>query len=280
MARDIQTIIDEMDAAQTSETNLASLNSTSKTAIYTLWKSITATVINYVEQLWDIFKTDLETIVNTAPVGSDSWLSNEILKFQYSATVPQVLEIIDYSAQYPTTDTTLQIISRVSVTTLTNKIVSVKVATSEPPVALSGLQLTSLEGYIEKKQNAGIQVITNSYSSDKFFLKATINYDGQYAAVISANVIAAIELYFSELPFDGIIKILRLEDYIQNVAGVTDIIIDDAAIRPDTVAFGSKTYLIQTKTLINPTYPTYAGYVEQETTAGQTFADQLTFTAS
>jgi hypothetical protein len=37
--------------------------------------------------------------------------------------------------------------------------------------------------------------------------------------------------------------------------------------------------LKQANTDIIPVYPTFAGYVVEETTSGETFADQLTFVA-
>ena len=49
MARSIETIQKTMDDKQATLPDLATLNSPSQTAIYTLWKFITSTVINYLE---------------------------------------------------------------------------------------------------------------------------------------------------------------------------------------------------------------------------------------
>jgi len=279
MARDISTIITEMDDAQASETSLSSLNSTSQTAIYTLWKSITATVINYLEQLWDIFKVEIETTISKSAIGSGAWLTAQIKKFQYSATVPQVITLVDFAPSYITVDSTLQIITRSSVKTMANKTISVKVAKSEPPVALSALEISSLKGYLNDIGFAGTKTYTYSYTSDKFYLKANIYYNGQYASVISATVIAAIANYFANIPFDGTVKLLTLEDYIQAVPGVTDILLIDAGIRADTTAPASRTYMVSSETVNYPTYPTFAGYVVGETNAGETLADTLIFVA-
>jgi hypothetical protein len=277
MARSIETIISEMDVAQASEASLSTLNSPSQTAIYTLWKSITSTVINYLEQLWDIYKIDIETVISNGAIGSAGWLQQQILKFQYSTITPQIVTLVNFSPSYPIVDTTLRLISRSSVKTMANKTISVKVAKSEPPVALSVLELNSLKGYLSDIGFAGTQTNTFSYDSDKYYLQANIYYNGQYASVISATVIAAIENYFANIPFDGIIKLLTLEDYIQNVPGVTDVVIVNAAIRADTTAFASKTYMVSASTTIYPTYPTFAGYVVGETTVSNTLADTLTF---
>jgi uncharacterized phage protein gp47/JayE len=192
------------------------------------------------------------------------------------------------SVGYATVDEDLRIITRCSVKTASNKTVNIKVAKSDPPVALSAPELSALSTYLTNGGNgtsagvgiafAGVRCNVTSVASDKFFLEGTITYDGQYASVIQANVIAAIEEYFAELDFDGTIYILKIIDAIQGVEGVIDINILNAAIRPNATAFASKTYLIQTGLSILTSYPTFAGYVEQETTAGQTFADKLTFT--
>lgn len=279
MARSTTVIINEMDKAQVAESSLSTLNSTSQTAIYTLWKSITATVINLLEQLWDIYKLDIETVISNGAIGSAAWLNVQVKKFQYSATVPQVVTLVNFAPAYATVDTTLQLITRSSVKTMANKTISVKVAKGITPSALSGVELNSLKGYLNDIGFAGTQTNTFSYDSDKFYLVANIYYNGQYASVISATVISAIEKYFSELPFDGSIKISSLEDYIQTVAGVTDVVIVDAAMRADTTVFASKTYLVSASTIIYPTYPTFAGYIVGETTGGSTLADTLVFIA-
>lgn len=279
MARSTDTIIAEMDDAQATETSLSTLNSPSQTAIYTLWKSITAMVINFLEQLWDIYKTDIETVIASGAVGSDAWLQAQILKFQYSATVPQIVTLVDFAPAYGTVDTSLRLITRSSVKTMVNKTISVKVAKEEPPVALSATELSSLKGYLSDIGFAGTQTNTFSYDSDKLYLVANIYYNGQYSSVISATVIEAIENYFANIPFDGTIKLLTLEDYIQNVPGVTDVVIVDCALRADTTAFASKTYLVSASTTIYPTYPLFAGYVVGETTASNTLADTLVFIA-
>lgn len=279
MARSITTIIKEMDTAQATETSLSTLNSPSATSIYKLWKSITATIVNYLEQLWDLYKVSIETTITNGAVGSGAWLQAQILKFQYSATVPQIVTLINFAPSYSIIDTTLRIITRSSVKTMANKTISVKVAKSEPPVALTSTELNSLKGYLSDIGFAGTQTNTYSYASDKLYLVANIYYNGQYASVISATVIAAINDYFSKIPFDGTIKLLTLEDYIQNVAGVTDVVIVNCAVRADTTAFASKTYLVSASTTIYPTYALFAGYVVGETTAANTLADTLVFIA-
>lgn len=282
MARSVSTILTSMDTEQVAQPSLTALNSTSQTSIFKLWKYITAVVTNLHEQLWDIFKADLELQISSAAVGSDLWVRDQVLKFQYDTINPQVVVLTNFSPAYAVVNPVYQIITRASVKTAPNKTVSVKVAKSDPPVALTAPELSSLQTYLTAQGYgvgfAGVQIIASSLDSDKLFLEGTIKYDGQYSAVISANVIAAINNYLANIAFDGVFKTLSLIDYIQNVQGVTDVNIINLAIRADLTAFASKSYLVQASTTLYTSYPLYAGYVIEETTGGETFTDKLTFT--
>lgn len=280
MARSIATIQATMDAEQALQTDLTTLNSPSQTAIYRLWKFITSTIINYLEQLWDIYKAELETQISAAAVGSNAWLQSKVMKFQYSASTPQVLAVdSNFAINYPTIDTTLQIITRCSVTTTSQRVCLVKVAKSDPPVALSAPELSSLSGFLSDLNFAGVNYVAQSLTSDKIYIDADIYYNGQYASTISANVIDAINAYLAAIPFDGKIKLMSLIDAIQAVTGVTDVVLKNIAIRADATAFANKTYLVQNKTSIIPLYQMYAGYAKEETTSGYTFTDTLVFIA-
>jgi hypothetical protein len=278
MARTIQQIINQMDTEQATQPALSSLNSISQTAIYTLWKYIMAVSIFVLETLMDTLKAETEATIASQAIGTDSWLKGKVDIFQYSATVPQVLTIVDNVAAYDVIDTTLQIITRATVETSPARIVSVKVAKNDPPEALSGTEKTSLEGYLDKISFAGVAPVVTSLASDKMFLEAEVFYDGQYASTISDDVIAGIDAYMVALPFDGRVNVEQLTDAIQGVTGVTDIIITGMAMRADATAFGSKVFLVENKTLIFKDFPTVAGYVVGEDTTGEEFTDKLTFT--
>lgn len=289
MARTVATIQASMDAEQANQPTLTSnLTSASQVSIFKLWKYITSVIANIQEQLWDLFVVDMEKKIKAAAVGSEYWMQQKTLEFQYSATTPQVMTLVNFAPQYAVVNTALRIITRCSVKTGTSKTVSVKVAKSEPPVALSAGELSSLVTYLTNGGNsttqgvglgfAGIYINVQSLTADKLFIEGTITYDGQYSAVIQSTVIAAIKNYLAKIDFDGSIKVLNLIDAIQLVAGVTDISIVNLAIRADATAFSGKTFLIQGSTTLYTTYPTFAGYVVEETTANEMFTNKLTFT--
>lgn len=264
----------------------------SQVAKYGLWAFISAVAINLLEQLLAIFQSDLEETISAAPVGSEPWLQSKIFEFQYSVTNPQALELVNFAPAYNPIDTTLRIITRGSVKTSPFNQVKVKVAKQEPPVALSAPELSALQSYLTSGGNvtyagrgrglgfAGVDIIATSNDADLLFIAGTVFYNGQYSAVIKANVITAINAYLASLPFDGSFSLLGITDAIQTVTGVNDILLTDVAYRANGVAFGLKTYMIQANTTIITTTDTFAGYIIGETTLGETFADRINFVAS
>lgn len=291
MARSINTILAIMDAEQANQVGLASLNSTSQTAIHKLLKYIVAVNCFLQETLWDIFKKDIETTIDKAPTGSALWLQDRIFKFQYSATIPQVTQLINYAPTYPLIEANLRIVTRCSVNTTALNTVDIKVAKSEPSVALTSTELNSLKGYVSQGGNgtiigagvgigfAGIYYNINSYTSDKIYLKCNVIFNGQYANVIQVNTELAINNYLKNIPFNSNIKVSALMDAIQLVEGVTDVIINDMALRADSTPFANKTFLVNNNTLLINSYPSFAGYIIGETTVSNTFADKITYTS-
>src|ERR1700749_1393665 len=63
------------------------------------------------EQLQDVFKANIEAVVATAAAASAKWVQAKMFEFQYSATDPQVIALINTVPVYPVVDPTLQIIT-------------------------------------------------------------------------------------------------------------------------------------------------------------------------
>jgi hypothetical protein len=278
MARQISEIQQQMLDNIAADTTLGTLlTSTSKRAIYRLFTYIVAVAINTLEQLIDIFTASVEEIASKAAPATSAWLQNQILKFQYSATTPQVIQLIDFAPAYPIVDETLRIISRCSVSTNLSSSVLIKVATGATPAALSAPQLSALQSYVSQIGIAGVNYSVTSDVSDKLYVQANVYYLGQYSAVISANVVAAIEAYLSAIPFNGQVKITDIEDAITGVEGVTDVVLVNVRARGNSTAFASGSFLVQNQQTIGRLWATVAGYIVGETTASNTLTDSLTF---
>lgn len=278
MARSTDEIITQMDSQQSAESGLSSLNNPSQTSIYQLFKYVVAQCINFFEQLIDVKKDEIDALLANSAPNTEAWLQNKIMQFQYSATNPQVLSIINYVPSYATIDESLQIISRCAVKTDINKVVKCKVATGSTPTTLNALQYSSLYGYIDNILNCGVSFDLINIPSDKLYIEAEIYYDGQYISSIQSNVESALNTYLSNLPFDGTVFINDVEDVLQSVTGVKNVKIIAIKARQDATAFASATNVFNLSLGVNiRKWDTVSGYIIEETTAGQTFSDKITY---
>lgn len=264
MGRTIVEILSGITTQQASMTALTSLNSPSQTAIYTLVEFITANAIFTEEQLWDLFRAELETTVANAPLGTDGWIQSEMFKFQYDSIIPQILTLNNFVPSYNPVDLSKRIITKCSVITNPNKIVSIKLAKSDPPLKLNTAELIAAQGYLDKILFAGVQYDAISRDPDLIYLDADITYDGQYSTSISAITKTATINYLRNIPFDGYIKIVSLVDAIQSVSGVTDVVINNLTVRPNAVGLSAATYLVQNNTTLLSKYPLFAGYIVED----------------
>ncbi len=282
MARTIEEIQNEMIAAKDNDPNLAALNSPSTTAIWRLWTFIVAVAINLHEQFLDQGILELEQIAREAIAGTADWLQQRVLEFQYSATNPQVITVIDGRASYPTIDESLRIITRASVKEQANGRVLVKVAKNDSPLLpLNTDELNALIGYLDKVGFVGIPIDTVSLNADRFRFEGEIFYSGEFVeSTVKQNVIEAIENYLDNVSienFDGIVTREKVIDAIQAVPGVVGIDTLNVLMngRPEQDPLGGANNVNVVRQ-----YETFAGYVIQETTAGNRFDDTITMTLS
>ena len=266
-----------------SQSALSGLTSTSQTALWNLWFFIVASCIAIFEQLQDNFKSDLETIASNAIPNTPQWTRKKVLEFQYSNTISQVSELntTTFVVGYPVVNTNYNILTRCAVVTENNNNVTIKVAKADPPTSLSTPEYNALVDYVTTWQSVGLTYNVVSRASDKMEVVADVYYDAQYSPTIQTDVIAAIESYMANLPFNGVVSNQAIVDAIQAVLGVSNVKLTRVLVRRNTQAYGGGVTLYNLATGVDAVkYQTYAGYVEEETTASHTFADTLTFIAS
>lgn len=232
------------------------------------------------EQLQDVFMAAIEAIVATAAPASAAWIQAKMFAFQYSATNPQVIALVNTVPVYPVVDPTLCIITACSVTSNSANIVAIKVAKDNPFQALAPAELSAAQGYINTIGIAGINYSVVSLNPDNLYIDADVYYQGQYASVIQANVIAAINAWLQQQAvtnFNGIIKMSDLEDMIRNITGVNDVVLRNVRGRADSDAFAAGIDLVLGSAVIQRQWNTIAGYVISEATTGKTLVDSLKF---
>jgi hypothetical protein len=235
---------------------------------------VVAININILEQLEDAYRLELEEIAASAVPGTSAWIQAKLFEFQYDAdaVVQPSIQLIDLVPTYNEVDEDLQIITRAAVSETGNGRIFIKVAASEPPVALDASQKTALETYLDIIIPAGPTLTVSSDDADKLFIDADVYYDGQFVESIQTDVEAAINAYLASLDFNGVVLVSKIQDAIQGVSGVKDVVINQVKARGDATPFVSAT-------VVTRQWATVAGYIVEETETGKTFADTITYSA-
>lgn len=259
MARTIEEIYDEIIATKETQTDLSGLTSTSNTAIWKLVYYTIAVSISFHEQLWDLFKKDLETIRDNTPVQTERWWVDRMknqFQFDNIDTDKGVLKIgEDFVPFYTTVDETKRIVDFASVKqTEGSRQVNIKIAKNDGSGNAEQLtleQLTSARSYVNEIQGAGLFIQTVSFPPDEIEIDIDIYFDGQYIiSNVETDVKEAIKSYLLDLKFDGSIEIIRLIDAIQKVDGIKDVFINVIYGKPSSAP----------KQEFNRVYDSLAGY--------------------
>lgn len=207
MPANINDIINEMDAAQSAEPTLATLNSPSNTAIYTVFKRVIAAGILELSRLWDIAKAQLNQIAQSQIYGTPAWYVNLVLNVMPSspATKASCLE------------------------NGTKVLLKVAKLSSGSTAQLTTSELADVRAYVSGKKIAGTDIDVISQVADKINISMTIQYVGTQS-VVKAAVEQAIKDYLSGLAFGAILSKGLLGDYILGVPGVIDCYVDVLSI--------------------------------------------------
>ncbi|MEJ1242105.1 hypothetical protein WBG78_28415 [Chryseolinea sp. T2] len=267
MARTIQEIIDAIFSDKNSRPELNSLNSTSNTSVYRNWVFNAAVAQNSLEQIQDRFQLEVDEIIANNFIGTATWYGERALEFQLGYD----LTLVGNKFSYPVVDESSQIIKAVSVVEDSGSTLYIKVATEDSNTgeleALTNQEKTQFSKYITKIKLAGTKINIVSLAADQLVMSGcTVVYDAIYdPAVIKTAVEAALTSYTKSIPFDGKVKTSEVIDVIQGVTGVTDVVLDNLAIKTgsDTIAVGRIAELP-------------AGYVN-EATSPLSFDDLITY---
>jgi hypothetical protein len=279
MARSIDEIQTAIIADVQADTTLSGLTSTSKRAIWRLWTFVIAVSINILEQLMDVFKTNTDATVLLSSPQTPQWLQDKVFKFQYSATNPQIVQLINLIPQYAIVDATLRIVTRCSVKTNIAGSVTVKVAKGTTPAPLDVSELSALQSYVAIIGVTGIAYAVTSTDSDKIYINADVYYQGAYASIIQTNVINSVIAFLASLPFDGTMKINDLEMAMRQADGVNDVVLKNVIARANGTSLINGTYLVINNQFVGRIWPTISGYMVTETTSGSTINDTINYIA-
>jgi hypothetical protein len=252
---------------------LAALNSTSKVAVWRLLAYIHAVAIHTHEVLFDLFKSEVQAVADSAYTGTARWYQSAIFAYQHGDSL--VYDTTNRKYKYATENTAVQIVKRAAIIEGADGVLTIKVAklagSPAAPIALTSPEQTALAAYISKIRFAGTRYVLVSGNGDILKIVGNIYYDGSIeVATVRASVEAAINAYIGGLPFNGQFLTNALIDAIQSVTGVNDVLLTSVQSKP--LAAGTYADVVRT------TVPDY-GYFNISTDAGETLTDTLTYLA-
>lgn len=248
--------------------------SKSKVAIWRLIMFVTAYGIWMQEQLYDIFKTEVDTLTTNREFGQLPWYVEKAKEFQLG---DQLEWINDSYYGYAEIDEDVQIVTQAAAT-VSNGVVYVKVAkgdigsleklTTDEISAFERYMKGSSEAYAEDGiAPAGTKVTIISSDPDEIRFAIEVFYDAivldSTGTLLSDGVTkpvdVAIENYIQQIPFDSKFRIIDFVDAIQAADGVVNIVVNNCDAKNSTQAWVAATD-ITTET--GQQYPSYAGYLK------------------
>lgn len=234
MARTIKEIQQQIIDQKNSYTELADINSDSKTAIWRLWVYIIAVVHYALENLFDQHKSDVYTDLTNLKPHRPQWYYNKALAFQYGHTVTDIINgEEDYYDNTSRTDDEVEAAQIIKVCAVSegDTTLQIKVATEDSENKLTQLssdQKDAFTLYMEAIKDAGVYLDIVNRPADKLKLSLDIYYDPlildsdglPITGGSSEPVKEAVRDYLRELPFDGTLVLASLIDKLQQVEGV------------------------------------------------------------
>lgn len=271
MARSIGTIYDEIIDEKNnqvslnglqpniddSQTLLDDLSTTSKVAIWRLWAYVIAVAINVHENVWDLFREEIEVRAEEVPTGTPLWYHNEALLFQFGHVL--IWNGVQY--EYAVIDEAAKVVKLVAIVDagFQVRIKAAKFDGGGLPIPLTGPELSAFEGYILKIKFAGTATSVTSAAADDLKVDYFIKYDALVLAPDGSLLtdpsifpaLDAVNAYSKGLPFNGVLSLAKLTDAVQEALGVIDVTLNDAQAKFGAISYAS----------INKQYIPDAGYL-------------------
>ena len=195
--------------------------------------NIVASVIWLHESLWELFRKEMETLIDNSYVTSRPWYYQRALEFQNGDTLS--FDESTYSFRYPTVDESKRIVKNVAIREVTdNNVTKLKIYFSdERKQPLTGDVRTAFEDYMRQIGAAGTHYLFVSQVPDELRVHLHIYYDpfvldstGERLASGGKPVEETIENYLDSLEYGGVFYASGLVDMLQATEGVKDVTLD------------------------------------------------------
>lgn len=225
MARNISDIHNEILLAIAQKSELSGLNSTSKFSVYRLIAYCVAVSIWTLEKLFDLHQSEISNLLATQKPHTLRFYASTAKLFRFGDALNDSGEYVGEA------DENALIISEASASASgTNNSIILKVAkkVNNLLLPLSGTEKAAFDAYMVQVKDAGVKLITQSLSGDKFKIVATIyrdplvldSFGKRLDGTNDFPVRDAIQNYIQGLPYDGILITQKVVDAIQATEGV------------------------------------------------------------
>jgi len=252
---------------KTNRSELAGLTNVSNTSVWFGWMFLTSTIISWFSTILDLFKSDVQKIIDSNQYGNDQWWFNKILAYQHG----DLLAFINNIYQYPVIDASKQIVKFCSISTV-GGIVQVKAAAEAggQPVVLDAGQLAGLLAYCTQFRPAGIRFGVQSLQADTLKMLLNVYYNASAdITLLKPAVNTAIQNFLSNLNttsgisssnFDGTFYVNKFIDAIQAVPGIVNDQVEVLQIAAKNGPDAYQTFTSRYKSkagyfMIDPAYP-------------------------
>jgi hypothetical protein len=251
MARTLAEIRNEMLTQKNSMPELAELNSNSSTAMWRLWVDFFALIIFLFEKFLDVFKSEVQAIIDTRRIGTLAWYVSVAKDFQLGDSL-QEFQTGDFG--YANIDPTKQIIKRASAKQsagiVTLKVAKENASTLEPE-KLNDSEKTQFIAYMDLVKFAGTRINYVSLDPDKLNIVFDVWHDGVTSNTdLQTTLQNSTKAYLKTIPFNGLVNKNELIEYLRGTKGVADVQISTLEGVQGT-----------TTTNITREYETLAGYI-------------------
>jgi hypothetical protein len=249
----------------------------SNVSVFNLMISIVSLSMFTFEVLLDNFQEDVQTQSQEVPVGNPQWVRKQILLFQFGDIIILDENFIPF---YPVVDPDLRIVTQCTVQEPFSSEIKIKVAKTVADVLtpLTAGEITALENYYFGSGDqqgigfAGVRAEFLSQEPDRMSVTGIVDFLGQYVeANVKQDVIDAIDNYFANLNFDGVVVMNTLVSQVNAIVGVSNFVISATTAREFDVLLVNAV-----EVPVNGTYQTIAGYLISEDTVGATLVNTIT----
>lgn len=219
MARTIKEIQDSIIDSLQQESGLSL--STSKVAEWRLWTYVFAVVVHTFEIILDMFRKEVDTLVEKVTPGTVRWYAEMCYRFQNG----HELLFDDKKAMlyYPEDNPDARIIKVVAIREETNRLV-IKAAKWDSDgniVPLSLEERYNFTGYIDAIKFAGVDTNIISTTEDLIRYRLEVYYDTSTpVTTVNENIVSALETFKSSLGFDSMIYTQKFIDAVMHAEGV------------------------------------------------------------